>query len=227
MNKIILIADDEKEIAELLQLYLEKDNYRVLMADNGLTAFQIAENQQIDLAIVDIMMPQMDGFQLLKKIRDKSNIPIIILSAKISDSDKILGLDLGADDYITKPFNPLEVVARVNANLRRADNLSPKYKEYEHLKVRDLELDLEQCILLKDAEKIELTAVEFRLMKLFMGQPGRVFTKQQLFEAGWDELSYVDDNSIMVCISKLRTKLDDDNTNYIKTIRGLGYRLEK
>lgn len=227
MNKIILIADDEKEITELLQLYLEKDNYRVLMADNGLTAFQIAENQQIDLAIVDIMMPQMDGFQLLKKIRDKSNIPIIILSAKISDSDKILGLDLGADDYITKPFNPLEVVARVNANLRRADNLSPKYKEYEHLKVRDLELDLEQCILLKDAEKIELTAVEFRLMKLFMGQPGRVFTKQQLFEVGWDELSYVDDNSIMVCISKLRTKLDDDNTNYIKTIRGLGYRLEK
>jgi len=181
----------------------------------------------IDLAVLDVMMPGLDGFRLLKKIRETSNIPVLILSARISDNDKILGLDLGADDYLTKPFNPLEAVARIQANIRRYDSMRGKKVEPRELQVRNLRLDTDSCVLYREENVIELTSVEFRLMKLFMENPGKVFTKQQLFEQGWGEEFYLSDNNIIVCISKLRAKLSNDVNEYIKTIRGLGYRLEK
>lgn len=153
---------------------------------------------------------------------------MIILSAKDADSEKILGLNLGADDYIAKPFNPLEAVARVNSNIRRYYSLGATGETEQVIKVRDLELDTTACSLKKAGEVIDLTSVEYRIMELFMKHPGKVFTKQQIYEYGWGEEFIVADNNIMVCISKLRSKLEDgESTEYIKTIRGLGYRLEK
>ena len=223
----ILIADDELEIRDLLRLYLEKEGYHVVEAIDGLDAALKFETMDIDLVVLDVMMPGLDGFRLLKKIRETSNIPVLILSARIADNDKILGLDLGADDYLTKPFNPLEAVARIQANIRRYDSMRGKKVEPRELQVRNLRLDTDSCVLYREENAIELTSVEFRLMKLFMENPGKVFTKQQLFEQGWGEEFYLSDNNIIVCISKLRAKLSNDVNEYIKTIRGLGYRLEK
>jgi len=223
----ILIADDEFEIRDLLRLYLEKEGYHVVEAIDGLDAALKFQTMDIDLAVLDVMMPGLDGFRLLKKIRETSNIPVLILSARIADNDKILGLDLGADDYLTKPFNPLEAVARIQANIRRYDSMRGKKVEPRELQVRNLRLDTDSCVLYREENAIELTSVEFRLMKLFMENPGKVFTKQQLFEQGWGEEFYLSDNNIIVCISKLRAKLSNDVNEYIKTIRGLGYRLEK
>lgn len=227
MAYTVLIADDESEIRNLLRLYLEKDGYQVLEAEDGIQAAKLIAKEEIDLVLLDIMMPGMDGYQVLRKIRKSSNIPVMILSAKNQDVDKILGLDLGADDYLAKPFNPLEAMARINSNIRRFYSLGAKGKEVKELKVKDLRLDTEACAVYKGGNLIDLTSVEYRIMRLFMENPGKVFTKQQLFEEGWGEEYIVADNSIMVCISKLRAKLDKENDAYIKTIRGLGYRMEK
>lgn len=226
----ILVADDEAEIRDVLRLYLEKDGYEVLESADGIEALDLFKRAKPDLAVLDIMMPGIDGYRVLRNIREESNIPVIMLSAKGSDSDKILGLDLGADDYIVKPFVPLEAVARVNSNIRRFYALgagSSQISADRELTVGVLKLDLESCLLYRSEEPIELTSVEFRIMKLFMENPGKVFTKQQLFEQGWGESYMLSDNNVMVCISKLRAKLDCDGREYITTIRGLGYRLEK
>lgn len=228
MNYTILIADDEAEIRDLFRLYLEKDGFQVLEAGNGLQALEILAKEKADLVVLDIMMPGLDGFSVLRKIRQSNNIPVLILSAKDGDVDKILGLDLGADDYLTKPFNPLEAVARINSNIRRFYSLgSGRTGENAALQVRDLRLDLDSCMLYREDIPIKLTSVEYRLMRLLMEYPGKVFTKSQLFQAGWEDEFMEDDNNVMVCISKLRAKLSDDSNFYIKTIRGLGYRLEK
>lgn len=231
MRYKILIADDEAEIRDVLRLYLEKDGYEVTEAADGVEAMERLRKEKPDLAILDVMMPGLDGYRVLRNIREDNNIPVIMLSAKDTDSDKILGLDMGADDYITKPFAPLEAVARVNSNIRRFYSLGARgkdrYKAVTELTVRDLRLDLEACLLYRGEETIELTSVEFRIMKLFMEEPGKVFTKQQLYEQGWGDDYFVSDNNIMVCISKLRSKLDSDGREYIKTVRGLGYRMEK
>ena len=150
-----------------------------------------------------------------------------MISAKGQDEDKILGLDLGADDYIVKPFNPLEAMARINSNIRRFYSLGRRAKEVKSLQVKNLRLDTEQCIVYRDDEAIDLTSVEYKILRLFMENPGKVFTKQQIYEEGWGEEYIIADNNIMVCISKLRAKLTDGQNDYIKTIRGLGYRLEK
>ena len=230
MSYRILIADDEAEIRDVLHLYLEKDGYEVYEAADGIQAMEVLQKGKIDLAILDIMMPGIDGYRVLRNIREDNNIPVIILSAQSSDSAKILGLDLGADDYITKPFVPLEAVARVNSNIRRFYQLGTKGSGQESVRelvVRDLRLDLESCMLYRAEAVIELTSVEFKIMKLFMENPGKVFTKQQIFEQGWEEEYMISDNNVMVCISKLRSKLDTEDREYIRTIRGLGYRLEK
>ncbi len=225
----ILIADDEKEVIELLSLYLEKDGHRILPAYDGLTALGFASSEQLDCALLDVMMPELNGFQLLKKIREKSNIPVLMLTARVASADKILGLDLGADDYITKPFDPLEVAARIKANIRRYKSTGQNTGEMpagnEILTVGNLCLDTKNCTVTKDGNLIELTSTEYKVLKLFMASPGRVFTKAQLAAAGWGEDTYVEDNSIMVALSKLRSKLEDEQI--IKNIRGLGYRLEK
>lgn len=227
MSYKILIADDEPEIRGLLRLYLENEQYEVIEAENGAEALRLVGAESPDLVMLDIMMPQMDGYQALKHIREKNNIPVIIISAKDADSEKILGLNLGADDYISKPFNPLEVVARVNSNLRRFYSLGATAQEKELIRVRDLVLDPESITLTKNGEPIELTGVEFKIMELLMTHPGKVYTKQQIYEYAWGDEFFVADNNIMVCISKLRAKLSDDTSEYIKTLRGLGYRLEK
>ncbi|MBR4026370.1 MAG: response regulator transcription factor [Lachnospiraceae bacterium] len=227
MNYTILVADDEKEIRELLRLYLENETYRVIEAEDGQQVLDILEKQKIDLCILDILMPKIDGYHVLREIRKENNVPVIIISAKDTDAEKILGLNLGADDYITKPFNPLEAVARVNSNIRRFYSLGTSSGLREVLKVKDLILDLEACELHKGNKMIELTSVEYRIMELFMKHPGKVFTKQQIYEYGWGEAFIVADNNIMVCISKLRDKLAEEPSAYIKTIRGLGYRLER
>lgn len=226
----ILVADDETEIRDVLRLYLEKEGYEVVEAADGLEAVRLIKREKIDLAILDIMMPGLDGYRVLRNIREENNLPVLVLSAKSSDSDKILGLDLGADDYITKPFVPLEAVARVKSNLRRFYALGAgedRAAGEEAILVGDLRLEPDTCLLYRAGERIGLTSVEFRIMKLFMENPGRVFTKQQIFEAGWGETYMVSDNNVMVCISKLRAKLDCEGRNYISTIRGLGYRMEK
>lgn len=227
MDYTILVADDEKEIRELLRLYLENAGYKVIEAEDGQMTLDLLRNRKIDICLLDIMMPKMDGYHVLQELRKKSNIPVIIISAKAADSEKILGLNLGADDYITKPFNPLEAVARVNSNIRRFYSLGTKETVKEVLKIKDLELDIESCELKKAGEIIDLTSVEYKIMELFMKHPGKVFTKQQIYEYGWGEEFIIADNNIMVCISKLRDKLSEESSAYIKTIRGLGYRLEK
>ena len=230
MKNKILVADDEAEIRVLLKLYLEKDGYEVLEASDGLEALSCLKQNAIDLAVLDVMMPKMDGLTVLREIRKEKNIPVLMLSAKNTEMDKILGLELGADDYIGKPFNPMEAVARIHSNIRRFYALGAGVKEANELKVRDLRLDIDSCLLFQldeetQAEKpINLTSVEYRIMQLFMEHPGKVYTKQQIFDAGWEESYAVDDNSIMVCISKLRSKLSDDGNCYIATVRGLGYR---
>ncbi len=228
MAYTILCADDEKEIRDVFRLYLEQSGYNVLEAENGMQALDILKKEQVDLVLLDIMMPGIDGYRTLKNIRENNNIPVIIVSAKSAESDKILGLNLGADDYIVKPFQPMEAVARVNSNIRRFYSLGANAKQetLPELVVRDLRLNQESCLLYQGDREIELTSVEFKVMKLFMSNPGRVYTKQQVYQAGWDDDFYTADNNVMVCISKLRSKLSDDQNAYIKTVRGLGYRIQ-
>ena len=224
----ILVADDEKDIRSVLALYLEDAGYEVVEAADGAEALQALETQDIDLCLLDIMMPELDGYQVLKHVRETDDVPVIVISAKGQDSEKILGLNLGADDYLVKPFNPLEAVARVNTNIRRAKGELPQKRHTTaSLVCRDLELDRESCMLTQGGKPIELTSSEYRIMAMLMEHPGRVFTKQQIYECGWGEDYIAADNSVMVCMSKLRAKLCDDPQAYIKTIRGLGYRLEK
>lgn len=183
--------------------------------------------RKIDLAILDIMMPKMNGYQLIKKIRAEKNIPIIFLTAKDASADKVLGLDIGADDYVTKPFDPLELVARVSAQLRRFYSLgAQEINSPKKIELHDLTLDLEQCLLFKGNEQIALTSIEFKILRLLMNSPGRVFTKKQIYEAVWEDTYIVDDNNIMVYISRLREKLGiREEDSYIQTIRGLGYKI--
>ncbi len=226
----ILVADDEKDIRSVLTLYLENAGYSVVEAADGAEALEILRTQPIDLCLLDIMMPKLDGYAVLKQVRQTNAVPIIVISAKGQDPEKILGLDLGADDYMVKPFNPLEAVARVNSNIRRAKGMAAPASAAapsSKLRCQDLELDMESCTLTQAGRPIELTSVEYRIMALLMQNPGRVFTKQQIYECGWEESYIAAENSVMVCVSKLRSKLSDDSQGYIKTIRGLGYRLEK
>ena len=223
----ILIADDEKDIRSVLALYLENAGFAVVEAADGQEALAVLERQDIDLCLLDIMMPVLDGYHVLKTIRESSDVPVIIISAKGQDPEKILGLNLGADDYMVKPFNPLEAVARVNATLRRVAGTAAAPAAARTLAVRDLVLDPDACTLAKGGEAIELTPVELRIMELLMKSPGRVFTKQQIYEHAWNGSYIAADNSVMVGMSKLRSKLSSDPQAYIKTIRGLGYRLEK
>ncbi len=223
----ILVADDEAKIRELLRLYLEKDGYQVLEAADGQSALSLLEKEQIDMALLDIMMPGMDGYHVLKRLREYSNIPVMILSAKNQDTDKILGLDLGADDYLAKPFNPMEAMARINSNIRRFYSLGAKSEKLKQLQVKDLRLDTEACIVYQNDRPIDLTSVEYKMLRMFMEYPGKVFTKQQIYEEVWGEEYAIADNNIMVCISRLRAKLSEDGNAYIRTIRGLGYRMEK
>ncbi|MDR7075863.1 DNA-binding response OmpR family regulator [Neobacillus niacini] len=237
MKKNILIVDDQPEIAELLRLYLEKEGYDVIEAHDGMDALMYISKGKIDLMLVDLMMPIIDGYQLIKKVRETLHIPIIIISAKQEDQDKIFGLQIGADDFIQKPFNPLEVVARVQALLRRSYNFStqdtsqPKGSETSKKVVGDLTLDEATFSAIRNGVVIQLTKIEYNILDLLMSTPGRVYTKQQIFERAWNDyyMGGEEDNTINVHISKIREKIEDNpkKPTYIKTVRGLGYKFEK
>lgn len=224
MQSTVLIAEDDKDIRELLKLYLESEGYRILEAENGRLALELAQKEQPDMAILDVMMPEMNGLEVTRALRKSSEIPILILSAKSTDNDKILGLNLGADDYIAKPFNPMEIVARVKAQLRRTVRASG-----EILKVRELSLNTTSFVLTKNDKQIFLTPTEYKILAQLMKSPGQIFTRVQLYEAVAGDFFSNDDNTMMVHISKLREKIEDDpkSPKYIITVRGLGYKIEK
>lgn len=222
----ILVAEDKEEISNLIKLFMQKEGHDVIIANDGQEAYDMILEQHIDLCIFDIMMPRLDGLSLVQKVRVFSNVPIILLTAKNMESDKILGLDLGADDYITKPFSSLELVSRVNAQLRRNYMMN----QSEHiLNYGDLKIDKEKCSVLKNGENCNLTAMEYKILLKLISSPERVFTKSQLYKAVCDGFIEGDENTITVHISKLRDKIEDDSKNpkHIKTIRGLGYKFEK
>ena len=221
----ILIVDDEPQIVELLQIYLEMQGYQAVGAYDGVQAFALWQQTEFDMVLTDIMMPQVDGFDLVEKIRKESNIPILFLTAKTDLVDRVKGLQIGADDYILKPFDPLEVVTRVSAHLRRCYGYD-RDAHYKELVCGNLKLSRDKCLLYKNGQNVELTALEYRILKFFMENQGRVLTKNQIYEGAWEENQFPDDNSIMVAISKLRAKLQDEEYHYIHTIRGLGYRME-
>ena len=223
MAPLILIAEDNPEIRGLLRLYLEGEGLRVLEAENGDEALAKARAETPDLAILDVMMPGLSGYEVTRALRRFSEMPILILSAKSEDNDKILGLNLGADDYVTKPFNPVEVVARVKAQLRRAARAGG-----EVLRGGELALDLASMRLEKAGRPVPLTPMEAKILAILMRSPGRVFTKAQLYEGAAGAYFEGDEHAMMVHISKLRDKIEDDprSPRYIRTIRGLGYRFE-
>lgn len=223
MKQKILIAEDEADIRNILRLYLESEGFQVIEAGDGQEALDAVREARPDLAIMDVMMPRLDGLAVTRALRQYSDMPILILSAKSQDNDKILGLNLGADDYISKPFNPLEVVARVKAQLRRREHrFSPV------ISLGALSLNTETCSLTKGGEPVLLTPTEYRLLSVLMRSPGRIFTKVQLSEAINGQYFENDDNTIMVHISKLRDKIEDDprHPQRLVTVRGLGYKFE-
>lgn len=224
MSASILIAEDDGDIRDLLRLYLESEGYRVLEAADGAAALALARENMPDMAILDVMMPELNGYELTRALRKFSDIPILILSAKSQDNDKILGLNLGADDYIAKPFNPVEIVARVKAQLRRAARTGGNV-----LTVGELALNTDTIQLTKNGQSIPLTPMEYKILALLMRAPGRIFTKIQLYEGAVGPYFEGDDNTMTVHISKLRDKIEDDprNPRYIITVRGLGYKIEK
>ena len=230
MEYKVLAADDETELLDALELYTERESIKLIKADNGITALELFRSEKPHLVLLDIMMPGLDGFAVLKKIREESKIPAIMLTARIEDYDKILGLELGADDYITKPYNPMVVVARIKAQLRRnydyKDNNTTESKE---IKCFDIALNKDEGIVTKGGKAIELTKTEFLILELLMQNRGRIFTKQQIFDYAWDSGYIADDNTVMVHISNLRAKIEDNpkTPKILKTIKGLGYKIEK
>ena len=231
MNEKILVVDDEKEIADLLKLYLENDGYCVQTFDNGADALKSVAEDTPDLAILDIMLPDTDGFSVCRKIREKHFFPVIMLTAKVADEDKIMGLTIGADDYITKPFNPLEVVARVKTQLRRAQryNASPlREAEKNEFDIRGLLInrDSHKCLLF--GKELSLTPTEFSLLWYLCEHQGKVVTSEELFEAVWKEKFLDNNNTVMAHIGRLREKMGEParNPKFIKTIWGVGYEIE-
>ena len=225
----ILIAEDDRDIIELLALYLGGEGFEILAAENGQDALAIAQKEDISAALVDIMMPVMNGFEFIKQLRTFSQIPVIVLSARDLDQDRILGLNIGADAYLTKPFNPLEVVAYMKSAIRRWENSKVRVEEDAgKVVIGELELDQERFTLRKNGVPVQLTSSELKIIAKMMKSPERVFTKAQLYECINGEFYNSDDNTMMVHISNLRAKIEDDPSHprYIKTVRGLGYKIE-
>ncbi|MGE1055126.1 response regulator transcription factor [Bacillus cereus] len=227
-NIRILIADDDKEIRNLLKIYLERELYMVDTAINGEEALHLFNQNNYNLVILDLMMPKIDGIEVCKKLRDKTNVPILMLTAKDHEVDKILGLSIGADDYITKPFSIHEVIARVKALMRRFLVLGSNNTAQEKttLSFKGLTINLNTYTVHTNKEQISLTGKELELLKFFTSNPGQVFTKTQLFRNVWDDNYIEDDNTVMVHIRKLRKKIEIDPSNpkFIQTIWGIGYK---
>lgn len=227
----ILVCDDDKEIVEAIEIYLTQEGYRILKAYDGTEALEMLEREEVHLLLLDVMMPKLDGIRATLKIREKNSIPIIILSAKSEDADKILGLNVGADDYVTKPFSPLELVARVKSQLRRytqlggtAQNKNDKIYSVGGLRIND---DLKEVTV--DGELVRLTPIEYNILLLLMKNQGRVFSINQIYEMIWNEEAIGADNTVAVHIRHIREKIEINpkEPRYLKVVWGVGYKIEK
>ncbi|WP_070000226.1 response regulator transcription factor [Cellulosilyticum sp. I15G10I2] len=225
-QQMVLIVDDDKEIRDLIEIYLKNEGYWTIIAKTGLEAIQTVEKEKIDLIILDVMMPVVNGVDACLKIREKHNIPIIMLSAKAEDIDKILGLSVGADDYLTKPFNPLELIARVKAQIRRFTKLNTASSTAKILEEDGLKLDLESGKVFKQEIEVNLTPIEFSILKLLWVNKGQVFKIGTLYERVWGQEYFENNNTVMVHIRKLREKIEDNprSPQYVFTVWGVGYK---
>ncbi len=226
MDKKILVVDDEKPIVEILKLNLQKENYEVYEAYDGEDALLKAKTVQPDLILLDVMLPKMDGFTVCRKIRETSTVPILMLTAREEEVDKVLGLELGADDYITKPFSVRELMARIKANMRRVSpEVTEPREESESLQIGDFLLDFNRYELYKNGKLIDLTVREFDLIKFLAQQPNRIFSRQKLLESVWDYEYYGDVRTVDVTVRRVREKIEDDPSvpTHIMTKRGVGY----
>ena len=229
----VLIVEDDKEIREGVQIYLQSQGYVVFQAADGIEGLEILEKEEIHLVLLDIMMPGMNGLEMCKKIRETNNIPIIMLSAKSTDLDKILGLGTGADDYVVKPFNPLELTARVKSQLRRYTQLNPNSMAKEavssEITIKGMSINKDNHKVVVDGEEIKLTPIEFDILYLLASNPGKVFSTDEIFERVWNEKVYEANNTVMVHIRRLRGKMKEDTrqSKIITTVWGVGYKIEK
>lgn len=227
VNPAILVVDDEKEIRELIGIYLKNEGYKVIVAEDGIQALDIIKKEKIHLIILDIMLPTIDGIQICKSIRELLDVPIIMLSAKREDNDKILGIMTGADDYVTKPFNPLELVVRVKAQLRRYLKMIKTPKNYEII-IDELVINSNTHQVTIGEQEIKFTSKEFEILKLLAENKNVVFSSRKIYESVWNEEFYESDSTIMTHIKNIREKLGDNvkNPKYIKTVWGVGYKIE-
>lgn len=227
----ILVCDDDKEIVEAIAIYLKQEGFEVVPAYNGREALIKAQTEEIHLIILDIMMPELDGIHALLKLREKSSIPVILLSAKSEDADKILGLNVGADDYVTKPFNPLELIARVKSQLRRYTQLGGMEADSNSNLIINgaVVLDKEKKTVMVEGEFVKMTPTEFKILQMFMENVGTVFSSAEIYEKIWEEDAYETDNIVSVHIRRIREKIEINpkNPDYIKVMWGVGYRMEK
>lgn len=228
----ILVVDDDKEIVKVLSRLLELEGYRVLKAFDGMEALELLMDHKVHLILMDVMMPKLDGLSTLMEIRKKRNIPVIILSAKTEESDKVLGLSMGADDYVSKPFRTAELTARVRSQLRRYMTLGDVKKQDQsenRLQTGGLILDTSGKELYVDGEKVRLTATEYRIVELLMQHMGQVFSAEEIYSRVWNEDAYAVENTVMVHIRRIREKIEIDTKNpkYLKVVWGIGYKMEK
>ncbi|MBW6409403.1 response regulator transcription factor [Clostridium weizhouense] len=228
-NYNILVVDDDKAITEAIEVYLVNEGYKIFKAYDGIQALKIIDEHDIHLVILDIMMPNMNGTRTTVKIREEKQIPIIMLSAKSEDTDKILGLNLGADDYITKPFNPLELIARVNSQIRRYTKFAPLKEDNNILTVGGIELNKESKEVFVDGENVRLTPLEFKILTLLMDNPNRVFSIEEIYERVWNEPAYNNVDTVTVHIRRIREKIEINpkEPRYLKVVWGIGYKIEK
>jgi len=225
----ILVCDDDKEISDAIKIYLKNEGYEVFKASNGLEALEVIEETEIHLIIMDVMMPQMDGLRATMKIREHNSIPVIMLSAKSEDTDKIMGLNMGADDYITKPFNPLELIARVKSQLRRYTTLGNLETKINVFKTGGLIVDDESKIVTIDGDEVKLTPVQYKILKLLTANAGRVFSIDEIYEKVWKETAFNPENTVAVHIRKIRERIEINpkEPKYLKVVWGIGYKVEK
>lgn len=225
----ILICDDERDIVSALKIYLASAEYQTFEAYTGKEAIEIMKKQEIHLVLMDVMMPEMDGISAMVAIREFSNVPIILLTAKSEDTDKILGLNVGADDYITKPFNPVEVLARVKSQLRRYVQLGSAVKKESVLRIGAIELDDEAKVVRMDGELVNLTKTEYEILKLLMQEPGKVFSSKTIYNKVWEDDPYGAENTVAVHIRHLREKIEINpaEPRYLKVVWGQGYKMER
>lgn len=231
LTPTILVVDDDRDIVRAIAKLLEMEGYNVVKAYDGIDALEKLSENSIQLILIDVMMPKLDGLSTMMKIREKKNIPIIVLSAKSEDTDKILGLSMGADDYITKPYNPMELAARVKSNLRRYMQLGAidTTNKTDTLKIGGLELDRAAKTLTADGEPVKLTATELKILELLMENAGRIFSAEEIYSRVWNEDAYAVENTVMVHIRHIREKIEINpkEPRYLKVVWGIGYKIEK